>query len=217
MAAARPLGPEPTTTASGTQQVAVEPLARAPDRVDHVLARAEAVSLALVHVVLVHLSSGAQRGHDLVRLGQRYARVVLALEHEERRFDLRNVRERRTIAVALRVLRGVAELADQVLAQVAARRVVHRLPRHDTHDGDAGGKAVGVLTERHERRVSAVAAAVDADALRVGDPLLREPVEALHDVLEVLPAPVLAIRLLELAAITGRSADVRRERSEERR
>src|SRR5688572_19029537 len=84
MAAARPLGPAPTTTASGTQQVAVEPLSRATHRVDHVLARAEAVPFALVHVVLVHLAGGAQRGDDLVRLRQRHARVVLALEDQQR-------------------------------------------------------------------------------------------------------------------------------------
>src|SRR6266508_3232375 len=89
MAAARPFGPAPTTTASGTQQVAVEPLARATDRVDHVLARAEAVSLALVYVVFVHLVGGAQRGDDLLGLRQRHARIVLALQDEERRIDLR--------------------------------------------------------------------------------------------------------------------------------
>src|SRR5688500_9446312 len=81
MAAARPLGPAPMTTASGTQQVAVEPLPRATYRVDHVLARAEAMPLALVHVVLVHLARRAQRGDDLLRLGQRDTWVVLALEH----------------------------------------------------------------------------------------------------------------------------------------
>src|SRR5688572_6657951 len=80
--------------ASGTQQVAVEPLPRATHRVDHVLARAEAVSFTLVHVVLVHLARRAQRGHDLLRLGQRYPRVVLALEDEQRRFDLRDMRQR---------------------------------------------------------------------------------------------------------------------------
>src|SRR6266540_3755972 len=211
MAAARPLGPAPTTTASGTQEVAVEPLARAPDRVDHVLAGAEAVALAFVHVVLVHLARRAQRGHDLLRLRQRNARVVLPLEHQKRRLDLRDVRERRAVPIAVGVARGIAELAHQVLAQVAARRVVHRLPRDDADDGDPGGETVWIHRERHQRHVSTVATAVHADALRIGDALLGEPVEALHDVLEVFATPVLAVPLLELAAVAGRAADVRRE------
>src|SRR5687767_10961589 len=209
IAAARPLGPAPTTTASGTQQVAVEPLPRATHRVDHVLARAEAVSFTLVHVVLVHLARGAQRGHDLLCLRQRYARVVLALEDQQRRFDLRDMRQRRAVAIALGVVLWIAELAHKHLAQVAAGRVVHRLPGHDADDRDAGRPTVRVHRERHERHESAVAAAIHADTLWIGNALLREPVEPLHDVLEILPGPVLAIRLLELAAVAGRPADVR--------
>src|SRR5712692_2771763 len=211
-AAARPFGPAPTTTASGTRlQVPVEPLGGAAPRVDQVLASAEAVALALVHVIVVGLPRGPQGAHHLLCLAARDAWIVLALDDQERRADLRDVRQRRPVAIALRVTGRVAKLAREVLAQVTAGRVVHRLPRDHADQRDAGRKALRGEGEREERHVAAVAPAVCADALGIGDLLADQPLDAFGDVLEILAAPVAAIGLLELATVAGRAAHVRRE------
>src|SRR2546421_10002578 len=135
MAAARPFGPDPTTTASGTRcEVPVEPLRRAAQRVDHVLARPEPVTLARVDVLLERLAALTERVDHLLRLRARHAWIVRALQQEQRRFDLCDVRERRPLAIEIRDLRRVTELALEVVPQVAACGVVERLPRDDTND-----------------------------------------------------------------------------------
>src|SRR3989442_9685006 len=121
----------------------VEPVERAAQRVDAILGHAEAVALALVHVVLVLLAAVAQRFHDLLGFALRDAWIVRALQDEKRRANLGCMRERRAVAVQLRVLHWVPELADEIIAQIAARRLVHRLPRDHAHDRDAPGKTIG--------------------------------------------------------------------------
>src|SRR5439155_21692497 len=101
-----------------------------------------AMPLALVDVVLVHLPGLAERFDHLLGLGARHPRVVRALKDEQRREDLRRVRDRRAIAVPLGVLRRVAELAKQVYAQIAALRLEHRLPSEHAVDGNARVEAV---------------------------------------------------------------------------
>src|ERR1043165_7252713 len=128
MAAARPFGPEPMTTASGTRcEVSVEPVRRAPEGVDQVLARAEAVTLTLVDVLLERLLTLLQRVDHVLRLGARHARVVRALQQQERRLDPGDMRERRAIAIQVGVLRRIAELALEIVLEVTAGRLPVRL------------------------------------------------------------------------------------------
>src|SRR5437763_13373378 len=116
MAAASPFGPDPMTTASGTRcEVPVEPFRRAPERVDHVLARPETVTLAGVDVLLERLVALAERVDHLLGLRARNARIVRALQQQQRRFDLRDVGQRRAIAIQIRDLGGITELAREVV------------------------------------------------------------------------------------------------------
>src|SRR6185503_15944679 len=102
---------------SRAPQVPVEPVERATKCIDAVLRRAETVSLAGIHVVLVGLPAVLERFHDLLGFVPRNARVVLALEDEDGRTDLRCVSERRPLTVKIRVLCRIAELAQQILAE----------------------------------------------------------------------------------------------------
>ena len=70
-----------------------------------VVGAAPAVALALVHVVLDGRPAGAQRVDERCRLRRdRTDVVVVALQQQHRRADLRRVRDRR--AVAVRVARA---------------------------------------------------------------------------------------------------------------
>src|SRR5438477_8759122 len=124
------------------------------------------MSLARVHVVLVRLAGVAERFHDLLGLAARNARIVLALEDEKRCADLGCVRERRALPIKLSVLRRIAKLADQIVPQISARRLRHRLPGNDPDHRDTGSEAIGPERERHQRQVATIAAAVAADQRR---------------------------------------------------
>src|SRR5205085_2273204 len=149
-------------------------------------------------------------------LTARYARVVLALQDEERRADLRCVGERGALAVQVRVLFGIAKLAKQVLAQIPTRRLDHGLPRDDTDDRHARRETGATECERHEREISAVALAVHPDARRVGELLIAEPRGAARDVLEILAAPIAAIPFAPFLAVPDRSPRIRFEDDESR-
>ena len=169
------------------------------------------MALVGVLVVLVRRAGPLQRIDQLEGFTSRHPRIVRALEHEERRADLARVRDRRAVAIQRRVRGRIAELADEVLTQVATCGVEQRLPGDDTDVRDAGREPVGMLREREQGHVAAVAAAADPDALRIRDALVDEPVDAGDHVGQIRPAPVTPVGLLELAAVARRATDVRRE------
>ena len=149
--------------------------------------------------------------HELLRLGARHLGIVLPLQDEQRRADLRDMRERRALAVELRVLLWVAELAEHQVANVAARGRGHRRPGDHADDRHAGRESIRMKGERHQREIPAIARAVRADARRIGQLLITEPRGAARDVLEVLAAPVAPVRFTPLSPVAGRSARVRCE------
>src|SRR5882762_5642899 len=104
-----------------------------------------------------------------------------------------------------------AELAQQVIPQVSTCCLGHRLPGDDPDHGDAGREAVGPHRERQEREIPAVAAAIDADPCRVGKLLIAEPCRTARDVLEIFPAPIVAVRFTPLLSVTGRTSGIRLE------
>ena len=80
----------------------------------------------LVDLVLVGAPGGVEGLGDLIGLGLGYARVVRALEDEERCADLAYVRERGALAIELRVPLGRAEHPLEALAHRGRRRLVER-------------------------------------------------------------------------------------------
>src|SRR5205085_1348502 len=75
------------------------------------------------------------------------------------------------------------------------------------------GRGIEVRRERDagERRIAAIAPAIDADALRVGDALGDEPARAVGHVVLHAQAPLSEARFPELAAVTGRAAEIHLE------
>ena len=101
----------------------------------------------------------------------------------------------------------------------------HRFPigRDGLHEGEQVGHAhvvhrrrVQVGREGHagQRGVAAVAGAVDADALGIGDALLDQPGHAIADVVLHLQAPLAEAGFPEAAAIAGRAPEVHLQHAE---
>ena len=109
--------------------------------------------------------------------------------------------DRRALAVGLGILLRHVEDVRRV-AVVVVRPVGHRPQRR------AGGEDVRRREHRHQRDEPAVAAAVDADALRID--LLRgaQVLRAVDDVLEILAAHVTVDRRAPVAAVAGARAVV---------
>ena len=74
---------------------------------------------------------------------------------------------------------------------------------------DRGGVEVGREGHAGQRRVAAVGAAHDADALGIGDALGHQVLHAPGDVVLHLVAPLLVAGVQELLAVAGRAAEVR--------
>src|SRR5947208_13764864 len=103
----------------------IEPVECAAKRIDAILGLAEPVSFAFVNVILVHLPALAKRLHHLLRLAAGDARIVRPLQAEKWGADLRGMPERGALAEGLGVVRGVAEFAHEVLAQISTSGVAH--------------------------------------------------------------------------------------------
>ena len=104
---------------------------------------------------------------DLNRLAGRHARVVDALDDQQRRLDAVEVRRRRELLQRVGVLLGIAVLAGAERAAVRRGVLKERREVRDADDGHAG--VVGAREHRHahEHRVAAVAAAGDRDLRRL--------------------------------------------------
>ncbi|MNX22226.1 hypothetical protein D3C86_522050 [compost metagenome] len=103
--------------------------------------------------------------------------------------------------------------------------VQHRLPvrRNGLHEREQIGHAHiidrrGIQVRREgdprQRGVTAVAGAIDADALGVGDALPHQPLHAVRDVVLHLQAPLPEAGLPEVAAVAGGSAEVHLQHAE---
>src|SRR5439155_26191783 len=137
-------------------------------------------------------------------LGARHARIILPLQDEKWGADLGCMCQRRALAIELRVLRRISELAKEVIAEVTARRLRHRLPRDDPDRRDTGREAIRPQRERHDREIAPVAAAVDTDSRGVGKLLIAEPRRAEGDIVEFLATPIVAVRFAPRFAVPGR-------------
>src|SRR5438876_3937125 len=176
-----------------TSGMRVEPVRDAARVVDPVLRLAAAGEL--VRVVLVahedgFLAEHLQRDEELLGLLDRTAVILLGVEDEERRLHVREVGERRMRAELLRVAprRRITHLVlPEVPADIARPEradVVADAPLRDR-----GLEALGVADDPvgHE---PAVAAAGHVEPLRVDPTEAERVIDAGHEVLVVLAAPV---------------------------
>jgi hypothetical protein len=76
-----------------TLQILVEPLDRAPDRVDPIFARPQTMAFVRIVVRVDGLLVLLENLHDLCRLFLGHAQIVIALPHQQRRFDRVNTGE----------------------------------------------------------------------------------------------------------------------------
>ena len=115
------------------------------------------------------------------------------------------------LGLALGRLRVAHPLVEDDAAGLPVRRdrVEQRDQVRRRHDRDGGAVDVGREGDAGERRVAAVRAAHDADALRVGDALGDQVLHAPGDVVLHLVAPLLVAGVEELLAVAGRAAEVR--------
>jgi hypothetical protein len=82
--------------------------------------------------------------------------------------------------------------------------------RQVVHADVAHGAAIQVrlARDRHQRGVSAIAGAVHAHALAIGDALLDRPARGIGEVVLHLAAPLARAQVLELATAAARAAIV---------
>src|SRR5690606_8606635 len=170
----------------------------------------EAVALVVEHQEPRRVAAVADRGEDLLGLGVGHARVVPALGDEQRRLDAVGVVERRDVLEERRDLR-IALVAVFGPAQVAA--VALGIAQEggevgDADDVDAGADAVGVVHQRRQHHVAAVAAAGDAHAARIQLRLCRDPVQQGADVLHRILPQQPVVELQPGLAVAGGSAHV---------
>ena len=127
--------------------------------------------------------------------------------HDQRRsLDPAGVHHRRAVeVVAVRVV-GVG-VQEQLVEPPDVRRVVEREPVGDGCRRNRGLEAVG-LRDRPGRHEPAVAAAVDPDALAVGDAVGDQDVDAGQDVVQVAAAHVADVGAGEDLAVAAAAAGV---------
>ncbi|KAG1254208.1 hypothetical protein G6F65_017137 [Rhizopus arrhizus] len=130
-------------------------------------------------------AAGLQRLDHLVAFILVHAGVFGALRDEQRRLDLVRMQRRRggrqTVVVALRMAHHVLHLVQHGLP-VRRNGLHEREQVRHAHVVHCGGIEVGRVGHAGQGGVAAVAGAVDADALGVGDAFLDQPLDAVCDV-----------------------------------
>src|SRR5262249_15098250 len=156
----------------------------------------------------------AQRHHNLIRLGLLDARIVRALYHEQRRFDLVRRIERRLAnqpRLAFR-RRGVAHSLGEDFAERFPVRRNRFEQRDQVRRADyRNRRRVNVGRERDagQRRVTAIRPAHNPDALRIGDAFRDQVFDAPRDVVLLLVAPLVVSGVEEFLAVSGRASEIR--------
>ena len=149
-----------------------------------------------------------------VRLFDRTARVVHAVDHEELRGELIRELDRATVAPKVAVLIGIAHLLAEVVLEVLHRLCVELVQIADADPGDGRAPEIRLLRGRDERHETAVAPAEHDEPggidVRQRPQILRPG----RDVLKIRSAPVLDRGIAEIDAVPGRAADVRLEHDE---
>ena len=163
--------------------------------------------LVLEHEVVDVLAAGAQALDEIRRLLLDDARVVLALDHEQRAGDVLDVRARRALDEEVALGRRVAEREREErlprLGDALAER--DEVVRAEHVAGCA--PQLGVARGEHERHVAAVGASDDAGARDVDALVVRQDfLHRVHVVEPVLAAPVAVDALRVCEAVAGRAA-----------
>src|SRR3954467_2238912 len=172
----------------------------------------EAVRLGRVGDVLERLAEAAQLGDVLLGLVRVDAVVALAVGDEDRDLQVLQAVDRRAGTVRGARRRRRAHHALEVLhAEPVALR-----PGRDDVDVAVGRHraaiaVLGVVGDRERRHVRAVAAAEDREAVAVDPVERRQEVGGGDAVLRGVHPPPAVFFSLEVAAVAGRAAEVRRE------
>ena len=178
-----------------------------------VRALGDAVALARIGHVLDRHALPLERGVELERLARRHARIGGAVDDERRRLGAVDVLERRTLPVPSRSSAYITRFQCTVeFSRKMSDVPGHADPVRDAHPWDRRLEPIARERRRPRRRVAAVAAAADADAIRIGQALRDEMVDAVEHVLELLAHQIAVIRLGERDAAADRSAVVRVKR-----
>ena len=122
--------------------------------------------------------------------------------------------ERSLQQLAPRLGARIADPPGQVLEErcpVGRDGRQQRLQVGRADDVDAAAEHLGREGEARQRRVAAVGAAHDGDAVRVGDALLHRPVDGVEQVVVHLAAPFEVAGVDERLAEAGRAAEVDRQ------
>ena len=136
------------------------------------------------------------------------------MREQDRYLHARGALQRRDLVEELLVLRRIADGAASEQASIdipAGVRIVREHEREIADPGDAHGAAeeLGRPDRAHQRRVAAIAAAVDADALRLSDALRGKPLRTGRDVVLHRPAPLAIAGELERLAEAVGAAELR--------
>ncbi|KAG1451173.1 hypothetical protein G6F57_016235 [Rhizopus arrhizus] len=120
---------------------------------------------------------------------------------------------RQTVVVALRMAHHVLHLVQHGLP-VRRNGLHEREQVRHAHVVHCGGIEVGRVGHAGQGGVAAVAGAVDADALGVGDAFLDQPLDAVCDVVLHFQAPLPEAGFPKGAAVAGRTAEVHLQHAE---
>ena len=158
-----------------------------------------------------------QRHHDLIGFGFLHARIIGALNHEQRRFDVLRVEKRGLCLESYAVFR-VVRIADTLEEHPARRSPVRRDGIEQRDDvrwpDDRHARGIELWCKRHscERRVAAVGSAHDGNLLGVGDAALNEVFHAVGDVVLHHPGtPLFVSGIQKPLAEPGRAPKVRHQ------
>ena len=182
-----------------------EPLVAGPQQ----LRLADAVGLAGQDQEVGGHADRQERVVELPALRDGHPLVLVAVDDEARGLHVAGVEESRAVHVHLRVLpRPGAEVGAREVRDVGGAG-----ERGEVRDRGAHDRRLEPVGLRHDRRghEAAVGPAVDREPIGVGDAPLDERVDALHEVLVVLDAPVAHVGGAELLAVAAAAARVREE------
>ncbi len=149
----------------------------------------------------------AQRTLHLLAVRNRRS-AVLATGHEQhRRLDLRGQQHRRTCIQRVALTHPVV----RPVAQPACRAGIVAMLRLQVVDADVTDRAaiqVRLARRAHQRGVTAIAGAIDADARWVGDALFDRPARGIGEIVLHARAPFPRTGPTETGAIVARATEV---------
>src|SRR5438105_11467866 len=146
---------------------------------------------------------------DLIALRLFYTYVVRALDDHQRRADLICFEEWRARAQEI----GFIEPPEPFVEHSSEGGPVGRNAFHQrdevrrTEEIDAAGEYIGRERDAHERRITAVAAAENADPFRIDVALMDGPVEPIEQIGMHLSGPFAVAGIQILLPVTGRAAE----------